>query len=453
MKEIKVEHIKEDFDDEHFNIDGEIEQDVKTEKPTNTRSELLKEVFKKDESISEKEKSFLKRFEHLPFVPLPTQSILPIAPPLNFGDESDEEEKRPQNSGLVSDKIAIKRNIATILKYSNVTPFKSKSFHGYPCFYCRKPFKDVVLLREHVSVVHKNVTLKNTLWRNGAECLVVYVDVTDLKCTICHESMQNLTELKQHLIKIHKKVYYLDSSDRIIPFKIKESVYECQNCGFNFETFGAVERHMNTHYRNYVCNECGGGFVTTYRLKTHIRNMHTEGANPCSECQKNFSTSQKLKSHINSVHMMTKRFKCSQCSERFTEYFKRQKHLVEVHGAHPLEYKCNVCEKAFQRRYTLSRHMKKDHLEERDFQCEVCPYRCFTKTELRIHMIKHVGARIYQCKVCKKAYARKKTLKEHMRIHNDDRRFTCTACGLAFIQKCSLKGHIKTHHPELTEIP
>ncbi|PZC71395.1 hypothetical protein B5X24_HaOG213501 [Helicoverpa armigera] len=40
----------------------------------------------------------------------------------------------------------------------------------------------------------------------------------------------------------------------------QSGVHECQICGFNFETFGSIERHMNVHFRNYVCKECGSGF-------------------------------------------------------------------------------------------------------------------------------------------------------------------------------------------------
>ncbi|CAH2108953.1 unnamed protein product [Euphydryas editha] len=90
-----------------------------------------------------------------------------------------------------------------------------------------------------------------------------------------------------------------------------------------------------------------------------------------------------------------------------------------------------------------------ENIEERDYQCETCSYRCFTKNELKVHMIKHNGERIFECTVCKKSYARKKTLREHMRIHNNDRRYACKSCGQAFVQNCSLKGHVKTHHPEL----
>lgn len=352
---------------------------------------------------------------------------------------------------IISEKQALITNASNIIVNSNVTPFRCKNRTGFPCFYCRSLFENLEKLQEHQEVSHKRTDARCVLATLGPESLIVYVDVTDLKCTLCDRSMPNVNELKSHLIKIHNKKFYADFTDRVVPFKLSgNNIFECQVCGFNFETFGSIERHMNVHFRNYVCNECGSGFVTKYRLKVHSKSMHVEGSYPCDICKKVFASTQKLKNHTDAVHKLVKRFKCPKCPERFTEYFRRQKHLVTIHGVEPLKYNCNVCDRSFDRRFTLSRHMKRDHLEERNYQCEMCSYKCFTNNELRVHMIKHNGERIFECSVCKKSYARKKTLKEHMRIHNNDRRFACAVCGQAFVQKCSLKGHMKTHHMEYT---
>ncbi|XP_072943188.1 uncharacterized protein [Epargyreus clarus] len=364
-------------------------------------------------------------------------------------DESEHEIIYDHKKVYLTEKMAHIMNASTLLQNSNATPFKSKNRFGFPCYYCRSVYENLEKLKGHQVKMHRKAELKKILSGYGAECLVVYADVTDLKCTICDENIPKLSDLKSHLIKIHDKKMYTEYPDRVIPFKLSPTnVYECQVCGFSFETFGSIERHMNVHFRNYVCKECGTGFVTKYRLKVHTKSMHIEGNFPCEDCKKVFTTQQKHKNHVDTVHKMVKRFKCPKCPERFSEYFRRQKHLVEVHGVAPLQYKCNVCDKTFDRRYTLSRHMKRDHLEERDFQCQLCTYKCFTNNELRVHMIKHNGERVHECSVCKKSYARKKTLREHMRIHNNDRRFACAVCGQAFVQKCSLKGHIKTHHLE-----
>ncbi|GBP10178.1 Zinc finger protein 2 [Eumeta japonica] len=348
-----------------------------------------------------------------------------------------------------SEKSAHINNMDLLMKYSNVMPFKGKNCHGIICYYCRGPFKDLEQLKEHVNKNHENVNLSDLLWRHGAESIVMYVDVTDLKCKLCDEGMHTLKALRTHLEDKHKKKLYKHVTDRVVPFKLASDRHECQICGFNFETFGTIERHMNNHFRNYVCKECGAGFISKYRLKVHFKNSHYNGSlHVCNVCKKEFFSAQKLKTHTQFVHKMSKRFRCPFCSERFNEYFKRQKHLVKEHGEAPVLYKCNVCFKEFDKRYSLSKHQKKDHLEERNFQCDKCTYRCFSRHELISHMVKHGGERIYECQVCKKAFARKKTLREHMRIHLDDKRFSCTVCGQSFIQKCSLKGHMKSQHPE-----
>ncbi|XP_039762264.1 zinc finger protein 569-like [Pararge aegeria] len=422
--------------------------------------------FEGDEEDIDREAEFLKRFRHSTFR-LPTRMSLYSTPLQGYAAHLDMlrgklivpktieallQEEQERGSGVkiyITEKVAHIQNASIILEHSNVTPFKSRNKSGFPCFYCRNIFENLDKLRDHQQKSHQKSEIKKVLGTYGAECLIVYVDITDLNCSLCYESMQNINELKSHLTKMHNKKFHAEYPDRVIPFKLStNNVYECQVCGFNFETFGSIERHMNVHYRNCVCSQCGTGFVTKYRLKVHIKSMHIGGTFPCDICKKVYTTQQKHKNHVDTVHKMVKRFKCPKCPERFTEYFRRQKHLVEIHGVAPLRYKCNVCDKAFERRYTLSRHMKRDHLEERDFQCQLCAYKCFTNVELKVHMVKHNGERIFECSVCKKSYARKKTLKEHMRIHNNDRRFACAVCGQTFVQKCSLKGHIKTHHAE-----
>ncbi|CAH0698497.1 unnamed protein product [Spodoptera exigua] len=457
--EKETEYVKEELEpDDERETDGYDSDYV----PDDTGSDT------QEETLVDREAALLGRFARVKLPPLPTrQTLSKICPeycrqldllqnlkivPKDLMRLIEEQDSKRTTSRkvFISEKLAHITNAGTILECSNVTPFKSKSRLGFPCFYCRNVFEKLEKLREHTTQ-HKKTEIRHILKTYGAECLVVYVDTTDLKCTLCDKSIQNLNSLKSHLTNVHKKKLYPEFTDRVIPFKLSDSgVHECQVCGFNFETFGSIERHMNVHYRNYVCKECGTGFVTKYRLKVHTKSMHAGGNYPCEVCGKVFSTQQKYKNHVNTVHKLLKRFKCTKCSERFAEYFRRQKHLVQVHGVAPLQYKCNVCDKNFDRRYTLSRHMKRDHLEERDYQCEMCSYKCFTKNELRVHMVKHNGERIFECSVCKKSYARKKTLKEHMRIHNNDRRFACAVCGQAFVQKCSLKGHLKTHHLEFS---
>ncbi|XP_031766337.2 zinc finger protein 568-like [Galleria mellonella] len=356
-------------------------------------------------------------------------------------------------NGVVSEKMAHVANIATLLEFSNLTAFKTKYKNGFPCFYCNNIFDSLNVLREH-QTTHVKVDIRKLIlkkYRPGRpDCLVVYADIYNLKCTICNQNMSSLNELKSHLFGRHKKKIYTNVTDRVIPFKMAGNSYECQICNFDFETFGAIERHMNTHYRNYVCNECGSGFITKQRLKVHTYSLHAHNVKTiyCDICKKEYTSHKKFKIHYDVVHKMLRKIKCSKCPARFADYFVRQKHLVDVHGDTPILYTCRVCDKSFSRRFSLSRHIKKDHLEERDVHCSLCSHTCFTSYELKTHMVKKHGERLFECAVCKKSYASQKSLADHLRIHNDDKRFACDSCGLSFVQRSGLKAHLKSHYLE-----
>lgn len=295
----------------------------------------------------------------------------------------------------LSEKMAHVQNISTLLGNSNMTAFMTKFKNGYPCFYCKSIFENFDTLREHQKEHSKDNIEKFILkkYRKGRpDSLVVYVDVTDLKCTLCGVDISTLNDLKSHLTKFHKKVLHSNYTDRVIPFKISDK-YLCQVCSFNFETFGALERHMNTHFRNYVCEECGAGFIAKHRLKVHMYNIHSsqehsDGQFPCNICKKTFTTHRRFKIHHDLIHKMSKKLRCPKCPARFSYYYVRQKHLLDAHGETPVIYKCNVCEKEFKRRYPLSIHIKKEHLSQGDFNCELCSQTCFSSNELKAHLMK-----------------------------------------------------------------
>ncbi|XP_050359497.1 zinc finger protein draculin-like isoform X1 [Nymphalis io] len=458
VKEEKQGEVKSELNDSDGNVDDDDYLAKYDEIMTDAHSTA-------DEDLVDGEAEFLARFPPGTLPPLPTRATLEfrckqfvkelellkgkkITPNSIKNLVKDSAQHRIRNV-YMTEKLAHITNLSTILEHSNLTAFKTRRRSGFPCFYCRRIYENFEILRDHQYNDRCKSNMKKILNKSIMERLVVYVHITEIKCTICDQTLPNLNELKSHLTKVHKKKLHPEYGDRIIPFKLtKGNEYECQTCGFNFETFGAIERHMNVHYRNFVCDQCGAGYVTQSRLKVHLKYSHIKGVFPCDICNKVYNTQYKHKCHVDAVHKMVKKNKCPKCPERFTDYFDRHQHMVEAHGEQPLRYRCNVCDTVFKRRYALSLHMKRRHLEVKDKECSLCSYKCHTIAELKAHMIKHNGERTYECMVCKKSYARKKTLKEHMRIHNNDRRYVCVVCGQAFVQNCSLKGHMKAHHSD-----
>ncbi|XP_063899196.1 zinc finger protein 91-like [Helicoverpa armigera] len=422
------------IDDEHIYVEGESEflaRFAGTLKPLPERNDLLK-IYP----------AFAKHLSNLKDKIVKPKSIE------RFFQKSIKAPKRLKkpDKKITSDKIALALNATVLFENSNATAFKSKMRNGYPCFYCRQIYQ-YDTIKEH-QTIHPKSSIYKLLTKYTADELIVYADITDLKCTICEEDMKNLSVLKTHLQEKHNKKIYLDYPDRVIPFKLKEMDLECQICGRQFETFGAVERHMNMHFRNFICEECGAGFITKHRLSVHAYNKHKIDTIQCNICKKTFGSQLKHKIHYDTVHRLLKKYKCSKCDEKFIDYFTRQKHLVEVHNVEPILYKCKVCDRGFNRKFSLTLHVKRCHLAQKDFQCQFCSYQCFTNTELKEHHLRHGGVKPFVCSVCKKAYSRNKALVLHMRVHNNDRRYICSVCGIAFVQKGSLVSHMHTHEAE-----
>ncbi|KPJ01309.1 Zinc finger protein 192 [Papilio xuthus] len=336
-------------------------------------------------------------------------------------------------------------NLKTILQYSNATPFKNKSLLGYKCGYCEQTYPDPIDLRNHTKELHQNERLEFKTNFYMSE-LNVKLDIQDLKCLICDENINNLTDFKTHIVKYHNKVIHKDIKDHIQQFKLKKGdIYDCVLCSATYETFKMLKQHMNNHYNNYVCKICNTAFATQRSLTSH-KNTHIKGSFKCGYCDKIFSSKPKKVYHEKCKHLGERNIRnCQYCNQSFRSYYQRNQHLIKIHNAEA-KYKCNVCTKSYLLKSLLMSHIKKNHLMERNYQCTECGFKFFSTKGLKAHMVKHSGIKKFSCEICHKSYARKYTLREHMRIHNNDRRFKCNICAVAFVQKCSLKSHLLSNH-------
>lgn len=340
------------------------------------------------------------------------------------------------------------KHTTILLENSKICPFRWMK-NLYLCFYCDQQFSDPTELRPHNSIEHSNQTSKEIT--NALSKLQKYelvkVDVTDVGCKICNESISNLASLKTHM-SIHDKKLDLESYNGILPFKVTKEDLKCALCEEKYEDFKSLNHHMNVHFQNFICEQCGTGFVTQKRLKTHSLS-HETGSFPCESCNKIFRSSNARNEHNATVHKKVKRHRCPHCTETFRNYFQRNKHISAVHGIKLKEFKCNMCPKVFTISGKLGVHIQTVHLKMKRHSCDVCERKFYSKLGLKEHMVRHGGQSEYQCGVCKKVYARKYTLREHMRIHDNDRRFVCTICGRTFVQNCHLKLHSKIHQPKI----
>ncbi|XP_069363876.1 gastrula zinc finger protein XlCGF26.1-like [Maniola hyperantus] len=353
---------------------------------------------------------------------------------------------------VMTEKTKHYTNFEAVLAHSNATPIRSHDGFAYTCCFCTDQYTNPAELKKHTLMTHDNSDERRDFMKK--QCTYDYLlklDITELKCKICDQSIDTLELLFDHFQNEHKKKICRDIKNQIFPFKFDGEDHKCVMCLLVFSKFKVLLEHMHTHYRNFVCEVCDYGCNNMRRMYNH-KQLHKTGSFECGKCNKVFETHQRMSTHMNAVHKYkNKPNKCGICNERFNSGPMKDKHMVTLHGMSPVIRKCSACDKTFTSQNLLRTHTKKFHLMERRFQCTECDMTFFAKTTLQYHMLKHTGKKDFQCDVCLKWFTRKYALTEHMRIHMNDRRFTCLQCGRGFVQKCSWRSHMRTVHGEIDD--
>ncbi|GMR37901.1 hypothetical protein PMAYCL1PPCAC_08096, partial [Pristionchus mayeri] len=120
------------------------------------------------------------------------------------------------------------------------------------------------------------------------------------------------------------------------------------------------------------------------------------------------------------------------------------------------QYECEVCEKKYQCRTSVIRHMRshqKDEQKRLPYSCEVCKKRFSEKSLLRMHTRIHLTdddprKKKVDCKLCGKKF-HPLSIYVHMRQHKDKveerKPYECEKCGNRFSTRTLLANHGKTH--------
>jgi hypothetical protein len=254
-------------------------------------------------------------------------------------------------------------NLELILLNSNATPIKRKRA-GYVCCFCDSEYPEAKDLKSHTLTAHNDECKSTFMKTQTMNTFIVKLDITSLHCSICMATFDVLEELTQHLTMNHGKRFHTGMKNYIVPFKFDTEDLRCALCGNKFNYFKILLEHMNSHYKNHVCDVCGEGFVNKRILLYHSY-RHKKGVFNCTHCSKIFDTRVKQKEHERAVHVcLNKRNKCSFCGEKFTDYTKKNQHEVKMHGVRAIVLKCTACSRTFDNQRALTVHTKSYHLLE-----------------------------------------------------------------------------------------
>lgn len=229
-------------------------------------------------------------------------------------------------------------NIRTVMKYSNATPIRNHVKSGFVCCFCDAHFPKPADLKIHTIQSHADDDSKDKFLRKKAVLysFMVKLDITSLICNICHMLVDTLEQLIDHLNNVHQKGLHTDVKNHIVCFKFDSEVMRCLVCLLEFNSFKLLSEHMNQHYTNFVCDECGAGFINRRQLLLHS-DKHKNGSHKCGSCDKVFQSLKRMKTHERITHVYnsglgTHGYRCNHCNEKFQNKKAKVDHMSLAHG-------------------------------------------------------------------------------------------------------------------------
>lgn len=371
-----------------------------------------------------------------------------------LGEASEQPQKvtkaslRRARRAALEEKRKQKHNLIKILMFSNANPIKCKDMTGIHCAYCPKSRIQSSELKKHFADAHRDEDFLKTRMVTFSKN-VVKLDVTNLRCDVCSSEVDTLEDMLNHLKMQHDVDAHTDVVNPFLPFKFDNEHMRCAICNNEYPVFKNLREHMNSHFRNFVCDICNAGYVNHEMLYRH-KLRHGGSETKCNHCEKSFKSEPHMRRHMQTVHLKIKKNKCNFCDERFNEFNQKLMHIKNVHSLN-MNLKCSSCDKSFPTTRSRSDHIRNFHLLERNHKCKICNTGFYTSISLKSHMITHNVVKWYKCPYCSNSYPRKGTLHAHIKTHLNKKEYNCDFCSSSFVQNMGLKRHLLTKHANLFE--
>lgn len=119
------------------------------------------------------------------------------------------------------------------------------------------------------------------------------------------------------------------------------------------------------------------------------------------------------------------------------------------------EYKCTICNKAFDRPYRLTRHLEIHDPNRPRIPCNYCTKSFTRKDSLESHIkTVHAAVHPYTCthETCGRTFATRSMYLNHQKVHGESKPYHCQECDGSFTLLADLKDHLKKSHSENEEL-
>ena len=338
-------------------------------------------------------------------------------------------------------------------------PMHIKKLNLQKCHLCEAKFRLRFTLRSHVKAQHqiKNFQLENHEF---------------LRCHWCSFSTFSGKSLTAHQFLVHPNE--------------KSLKYKCNICMLKFTSNKQAITHRNSishkekvklrkgDLKHLSCLYCDENQANKSQLKDHIWSKHEELTSQCGLCGDRFAIPQELGAHARG-HCGTKgrkvvqSLKCPKCkfstsSPLMLDYHRSLKHgrntcfvckavmrkpqlweHILTHGPDLETRKCAVCHRIFSNSTSLKNHQEKGNCESKSFECNLCDFKCISKSVLNKHFNgKHQDS---SCDICNQTFSQSKGLKEHMKTDHSLPTVVlkCSQCSYSTTVKRNLRKHEISH--------
>ena len=210
---------------------------------------------------------------------------------------------------------------------------------------------------------------------------------------------------------------------------------QCGQCDAGFSVRSEWTEHLRSPCP--VCRSCQAVFPTLAELKLHAvscKNGPTAAATRavrCEYCGKTYSSEGAVKHHIKRVHLKEMDFMCNMCERKFSSKADLLKHIAAMHDAERQTFVCDACGKAYFSVFKLQNHISYAHLnKEKPFACDICPSRFLYHPEMLRHRERHAVAPQHPCPFCDKKFGTNTDMSRHKKVvHENYHVGSCEICG------------------------
>lgn len=282
-------------------------------------------------------------------------------------------------------------------------------------------------------------------------------DATEIRCEYCSASFDTITDFGSHLINSkHADMKMYKCKDCVKGFPAVALVKFHQESQYTHAVYSAIDEEMDissvekSNAFKFVLHDSFFAIFFHNCLYVYFQTVFK-----CSTCDSCFQQLNELKIHMrshskrNSLSNNPERkerrriseFECYICRIKLSAKSEMKLHLKRHVAAR--DEKCVICEKSL-----TSKEMS-EHLcyRQKSISCEYCSSSFSVTTQLVQHLEKHDDRMMRGCKKCSRFFAMGKLVVWHEKEHETERprSFICDICSKGFHDKDKLRTHIKCH--------